>query len=688
LRRPLVKKVRFGGGTRGRVCLLAVDRVKCRSTTQTDSLSLVTTNPAISCIIYAAKSTEDKRGSIPDQLHECREAIESDPRRHVVAEYEDEAFSAYRRDRGPDLRDAMEHAEELASERGTAELWALHSDRLARGDGRSARHAVEIALWALKRDVKVRTIQDPDTFRDLLYAVVTGQRNHEDSRRKGLAVAAGRRRAVERGDYTGNKPDGYRRGIAFDERGNIKKWLEIDPVRRPLIEKIFAMALRGKGTGEIARAVGDEGWRTKPLSKRQQPKPLTVHSVREVLTNPRYAGLSVYRGVVLAPGNWPAYITERQHHRLRAQLTQRRPGTGPRRREPFLLSRLARCGLCDSPMHCVTGELREDGTFGRRYVCRSHHWHRHAGRCAAPRIDADVLEAMFVSAIRPLLIEGSERPSDSGEPSIAPARNPPDVSVRERLRQAVLAGDDQQTDATLEQLLTRASGEAAMLEQIAASSRAGRQLQVARRFELWMSNEPAGRSEASRARARELNRLLKGCFTAVAVVMDARSVRIVARPRGTSGTSEAGDATEVCFDRREWLRWSPVARRRNQIYAKWEDSEILGALQAWVDAHGRVPRAKDWSHGRGYHPNCGTVVRRFGSWSKALIAAGLQPTMPQTRYRWDDAEIVAALQRWTARHGRPPAYADWTHATCSRPGTSTVANHFGSWRRGLVAAGV
>jgi hypothetical protein len=44
----------------------------------------------------------------------------------------------------------MQHAEELAGEYGTAELWALHSDRIARGDGRVARHAVEIALWALK----------------------------------------------------------------------------------------------------------------------------------------------------------------------------------------------------------------------------------------------------------------------------------------------------------------------------------------------------------------------------------------------------------------------------------------------------------------------------------------------------------------------------------------------------------
>ena len=49
----------------------------------------------ILCLVYAAKkSTEDRRGSIPDQLRECRTAIELEPGRSVVAEYSDEAVSA------------------------------------------------------------------------------------------------------------------------------------------------------------------------------------------------------------------------------------------------------------------------------------------------------------------------------------------------------------------------------------------------------------------------------------------------------------------------------------------------------------------------------------------------------------------------------------------------------------------
>jgi DNA invertase Pin-like site-specific DNA recombinase len=57
-----------------------------------------------------------------------------------------------------------------------------------------------------RRRVVTTTAQDLETFHDLLYAVVTDQRNHEDSRRKGAAMTAGRRRAAARGDYIGYRP--------------------------------------------------------------------------------------------------------------------------------------------------------------------------------------------------------------------------------------------------------------------------------------------------------------------------------------------------------------------------------------------------------------------------------------------------------------------------------------------------
>jgi hypothetical protein len=85
-----------------------------------------------SAILYAAKSTEDRCGSIPTRLADWRAAAEAEGR-DVVAHCSDESASARKGNRGPGLERAMAHAE-----RAGAELRVQHSDRLARGDGKRA----------------------------------------------------------------------------------------------------------------------------------------------------------------------------------------------------------------------------------------------------------------------------------------------------------------------------------------------------------------------------------------------------------------------------------------------------------------------------------------------------------------------------------------------------------------------
>ena len=585
--------------------------------------------PVISCLIYAAKSTEDRRGSIPDQFRDCRAAIEREPGRSVVAEYSDEAVSAFTRSRGPGLSEAMRHAEELAKDGRIPELWALHSDRLARGDGRAARHAVEIALWALKKDVAVKTVQDPETFRDLLYAVVTGQRNHEDSRRKGLASAAGRRRAVERGEYTGAKPDGYMRVVEVDEAGQVTRRLDIDPARRPLIELMFSMALRGKGTAAIARAVNDAGWRTKPLRRDKQPKPWDVQSVLDILQNPRYAGLSASKGQVLGRGRWPAYITERQHYNLKTRFATTRPTRTPRMREPYLLSRLARCGYCGTGVHCHTGEQRKDGSFIRTYSCWSHERGTGALRCPAPRLDADIVEAMFASRIHALLIDGEEL-----KPVIQAEDLPPfngawsHSAERQRVLDAILVGDDTETDEALEALLARMAPEVIALRQMATSGRLARRLELARQIQSWVTQEHTGRTEVSRELTRELNQRLRDYFSCVSLAMETRVVTIVAHRR----TDGAPLPVEVRFDRGHYESYAPESRR-GRVYRRWDEAEIIAALQTWADEHGRSPKMTDWFGSGPDRPTCHTARRRFGTWTNALERAGLKPAARVTRYR-------------------------------------------------------
>ena len=125
----------------------------------------------------------------------------------------------------------------------------------------------------------MRTLHDPDTFRDLLYAIVTGQRNNEDSRRKSLASQAGMRRAAARGEFIGHLPDGYLLITWLDEQGELRKRMEFDPARRPLIELIFRLALRGRSCGQIATSLNKAGWLTKPVSRRHAPRPFDVGRV-------------------------------------------------------------------------------------------------------------------------------------------------------------------------------------------------------------------------------------------------------------------------------------------------------------------------------------------------------------------------------------------------------------------------
>lgn len=573
----------------------------------------------IPCVLYAAKSTEDKRGSIPDQLHDCRVAIEQDPGRRIVEEYFDESFSAFHRSRGPDLVAAMNHAEALAAESGPAELWAQHSDRLARGDGKTARHAVEIALWALKLGVAVRTVQDPETFRDLLYAVVTGQRNHEDSRRKGLAVAAGRRRAAVRGDYLGYKPDGYRMGVSVDESGAVRKRLVLDVERQPVIEMIFRMALRGASMGAIARALNRKGWMTKPLFRRVGPKPWTSERVRVVVRNPRYASLSVVKGEVVASGQWPAYVTLREHERLQARWAARSSaGWTQRKPETYLLARIATCGWCGGPVIARTQQRRNDGAPDRRYGCARHKLIGDPDRCQAPVMSADMIEAMFVAALWPLLLSGESEVHPGATTVVRPTVTAVD---RQRVIDAVLTSDKRQIDDALRDVIGRRATEATLQQRIAMSRRPGPELDAVRRCEAWAEQELVGRTQETRDEVAALNKLLRDWFSTIVITLNDTTVTIAATRQ--AATERPAHTAEVRYDLQGWTRLAPQARGLRRLNSRWNGAEILGALQAWADIHGVSPTEADWATSDLDHPGAVTVLRYFRTWNDALRRAGL-----------------------------------------------------------------
>jgi len=91
--------------------------------------------PTTPCVLYAAKSTEDLRGSLGTQLEDCRRTVAEAGSGTVVSEYSDEAVSGFSRSRGAGLVAALAEVEALVGEHGAAELWMPHSDTAPRKSG-------------------------------------------------------------------------------------------------------------------------------------------------------------------------------------------------------------------------------------------------------------------------------------------------------------------------------------------------------------------------------------------------------------------------------------------------------------------------------------------------------------------------------------------------------------------------
>jgi DNA invertase Pin-like site-specific DNA recombinase len=324
---------------------------------------------AIRVVIYAAKSTEDKRGSIPDQLADCRRMAEREGGK-VIGEFADENASAWKGNRGPQLVAAME----LAEREAPCVLCVQHSDRLARGDGQKARHLVEVVLWGIKAGVTIRSVED-DLFADerigLLMGAVMGTRNTEDSSRKSEAVQAGLKRRRESGKPVGAIPLGY---VAESDESTTRR--VIDPATAPTVERIFALVEAGASFGDVARTLNAEGIKTRRGGS------WVSRTVRTIVHNRAYVGDKGYPQII-DPDRFDA-IQANLARLDPVQLAKRKGGRRNDRDDSYFLRGIAFCGDCGASLY-----TREQAV-GRVYVCANRR--QGTGLCSAPPIPAKLIE--------------------------------------------------------------------------------------------------------------------------------------------------------------------------------------------------------------------------------------------------------------------------------------------------------
>ncbi|MGH2963826.1 MAG: recombinase family protein [Solirubrobacterales bacterium] len=317
-------------------------------------------------VLYGAKSTEDKKGSIGTQLKDVR-AMADREGWEVVGEFHDEGFSAFSGNRGPGLKDAEAAAVESAQAGGGAVLVVQHSDRLARGAGfapEAADNLAEVYSRLARQGVTIRTVQD-DLFADsrtgAVMAALMGMRNSEDSARKSAAVRKGLARNAAKGKFQGARPLGYRK-----REGD----LTIIETEAAIVRRMFDEREANTSTMEIARGLEDDGVRT-ARGKRWHPG-----SVRKILLNAVYLG---HAGEV-EDAHEPI-IEREQWDRVQTLLAAnaRRPGKGRGRRPkgPHLFfGGVLKCAACGESMM-----PRNDN-----YVCAKN-FRRGPGSCSMPNLE-------------------------------------------------------------------------------------------------------------------------------------------------------------------------------------------------------------------------------------------------------------------------------------------------------------
>jgi DNA invertase Pin-like site-specific DNA recombinase len=321
--------------------------------------------------IYA-RISQDRDGDglgVTRQLLDCRQ--EAQRRGWVVAEeYVDDDVSAYTGKPRPAYRRML--ADLRDGHRDAVLIW--HLDRL---------HRRPIELEEFVQTCTAAGVSDVVTLHGdfnlgsgdgllvarLLSAVAA---NESDSKRR-----RGRRKALEvaqagRPHAGGPRPFGY-----------LADKLTPEPREAAVYRQLAERAVAGESLNSLSawleaqgvQTVGGHPWRTQV--------------VRQILTNPRYWGVRIYRGEPIGEAEWPGLISPDLGQRLVTRLTDpaRRTNRTARR---YLLSGMCRCDLCGAKMFSVPRYET------RRYLCRSGN---DFGGCGRMAIAAESLEALISEAV-------------------------------------------------------------------------------------------------------------------------------------------------------------------------------------------------------------------------------------------------------------------------------------------------
>jgi DNA invertase Pin-like site-specific DNA recombinase len=288
----------------------------------------------------------------------CQRYVADRPHMTVVATYMDNDVSATKRRVRPGFAQML--ADAKAGEFDL--IVAYHLDRLTR----TIRDLLPLLELAKEHGVGTTTVSgELDLTTDMgrmLAGILAVVANAEVDRKAARQMLAARQRAEAGQPSPGPRPFGYE-----PDRVTLRR------SEAAVIKHAYKSLLAGATASGIAREMNEKGLTT------TFGKPWAHHSVKQMLTNPRYAGLRAHRGEVVGPAVWKPIVDEQTWRAAVAILTNsaRRTNMRPGGERTRLLTGIARCGVCDDGT-TVLGGSRADGA--PTYQCRSG---KHLVRTAA-----------------------------------------------------------------------------------------------------------------------------------------------------------------------------------------------------------------------------------------------------------------------------------------------------------------
>ena len=345
-------------------------------------------------VLYARVSSEaqDVDLSISAQLKALRDyALKNG--HQIVKEYIDEALSGKTTDR-PAFREMIATARRSQKPFDLILVWKF--SRFAR----NREDSIVFKTVLRKHGIRVISINEPseDTPTGKLLEAMIESLDEFYSANLGEEVTRGMRESSSRGFFiTAKAPYGYRK-IKVKDGIKERSRLDINEAEAPIIARIFAEALRGKGSLEIAKMLNAEGIGS-PHGKGWGKTTLNKILTAEVYTGTLDSGAHSIRKLdpIRVEKAHPAIIDCHTFGQVRQLLKERAPThLHPRRvASSYLLSGLARCGHCGK---ALVGLEAKSGKFSY-YVCGTL-MKKGASSCPARYLNSRRFEDLVIAQIK------------------------------------------------------------------------------------------------------------------------------------------------------------------------------------------------------------------------------------------------------------------------------------------------